>query len=80
MKSRNIIPLTQSLKIPEKRTIEMSIKDIGLTFLPKILTLLVAVSMLGSCQTIENTPLSLDEAKKFTANFKGGLGTILINR
>jgi len=78
MKPSNINSLTHSLNIPDKQTIEMSIKHIGLSLLPKILTLLTAASILGSCQIIENTPLSLDEAKKFTARFLKGPHSALI--
>ena len=50
----------------------MSINHLGSTFISKTLTLLIVVSLLGACQTDGNTPLSLDEAKRVTANFKGG--------
>ena len=50
----------------------MSIKHLRLTFISKTLALLVVASLLGACQTSGITPLSLDEAKKVTASFKGG--------
>ena len=51
---------------------KMSIDHLGSAFISKTLTLLVVVSLLGACQTSGITPLSLDEAKKVTASFKGG--------
>ena len=50
----------------------MSINPLGSTFISKTLTLLVAVSLLGACQTTGTPSLSLDEAKKVTASFEGG--------
>ena len=50
----------------------MSINHLGSAFISKTLTLLVVVSLLGACQTSGITPLSLDEAKKVAASFKGG--------
>ncbi|HIL19452.1 MAG TPA: tetratricopeptide repeat protein, partial [Gammaproteobacteria bacterium] len=50
----------------------MSINHLGSTFNSKTWTLLVVASLLGACQTTGSTPLSLDEAKKVTASFKGG--------
>ena len=50
----------------------MSIGHLGSTFISKTLTLLVVASLLGACQTSGITPLSLDEAKRVTASFRGG--------
>ncbi len=51
---------------------KMSISHVGSTLIFKTLTLLVAVSLLGACQTTGTPSLSLDEAKKVTASFEGG--------
>ena len=50
----------------------MSVNHLGSTFISKTLAVLVVASLLGACQTGQNTSLSLDEAKKVTANFESG--------
>ena len=50
----------------------MSISHLDFTFISRALTLLAVASLLGACQTTGTTPLSLDEAKRVTASFKGG--------